>query len=852
MACAFPPHLAVPPRERLSLGSFSGAQHLGVLAPPRAPSPDPVQRGSTVLAWPAVANPGFALSSISGFSSPPAYFASPRGFSSAPLVQSPAGVPAPRPHQCSRTPVVTTARVVSWTNAPCLGLSYPTGGSAPVCGSAVILNSPSFTPNPSKCSSAPAEVNPLNSPPAHLSIPALLSPPSGEANVNRSPCGALSPSAPPMEPAQLLAPPNPEALSPDVSRAALDAPDRSRTPDRTSRLTTASSGLPAEPAHHRSLTPNPRALSPNSACGTAGSPYRSRTPQPRPPGTPSEAPGRPTAPHFDSTHLIPPPNPGVPSPTSDTEMATRGCYVSMPTILVDSGCTLAEKVNGYEFPRHTPSRKGLNSSPDPVPRGTPSPRSPRTPTILLDPADPSPNRTSLSPHAPLRMRGLSANRDARMSPVSPRAVSPRPGTTAPRSPLVAISPSRGFTSPIRSPRGDPEKPSNPVNSSQGLPPQPFPQEQLQSQPQHEKPAADESADPSSVSEAFPAHQQTKHSKQKHVAIQCVDPPSALKHPTDRQLPLQHRPTTCRVVLPPSAPKAPTDSTSKEKCLAMYVDTQDGLAVLRCPACSLSFSESVLPVALNCHHSLCQQCVRGLANGSVLSCPSCGVVTDIGVGAAPRKNFALSGLAKVPLESLHRMQTGIVLENLGACCPVCLDSYKDRVPVMLSCGHSVCQECLGDIATHHRTNVVECPECRKPTDLRQRQSNVANVALQHAVLAVVEMKRSASQTVIFPPEPPSGSTPVPTTSSPLSFAEASEELTEKERRARGAVVEGEEDERLMALSALQRELEEALARRKEEERRKREAQCAAEAKAAADFFATIPFLAPPTDATPPTA
>ena len=45
------------------------------------------------------------------------------------------------------------------------------------------------------------------------------------------------------------------------------------------------------------------------------------------------------------------------------------------------------------------------------------------------------------------------------------------------------------------------------------------------------------------------------------------------------------------------------------------------------------------------------------------------------------------------------------------CPICYDHYndKDKIPHILQCGHTFCQNCLMDLRT---SNILTCPTCRK--------------------------------------------------------------------------------------------------------------------------------------------
>ncbi|XP_036952399.1 nuclear factor 7, brain-like isoform X2 [Acanthopagrus latus] len=55
-----------------------------------------------------------------------------------------------------------------------------------------------------------------------------------------------------------------------------------------------------------------------------------------------------------------------------------------------------------------------------------------------------------------------------------------------------------------------------------------------------------------------------------------------------------------------------------------------------------------------------------------------------------------------------------------CCPVCLDVFED--PVVLSCGHSFCKDCLQSCWTERRTR--ECPVCKRRSSKKIIPPNLA--------------------------------------------------------------------------------------------------------------------------------
>ena len=70
------------------------------------------------------------------------------------------------------------------------------------------------------------------------------------------------------------------------------------------------------------------------------------------------------------------------------------------------------------------------------------------------------------------------------------------------------------------------------------------------------------------------------------------------------------------------------------------------------------------------------------------------------------------------------------------CPVCLESFapNSRVPKILSCGHSLCVECLTRIFDSSGLSNV-CPQCRKPFNYPTCESVPDNYALSQLLEAL---------------------------------------------------------------------------------------------------------------------
>ena len=120
---------------------------------------------------------------------------------------------------------------------------------------------------------------------------------------------------------------------------------------------------------------------------------------------------------------------------------------------------------------------------------------------------------------------------------------------------------------------------------------------------------------------------------------------------------------------------------------------------RLPCCRFPYDAwTRTPLVLDCHHTLCQSCVEDLQRGDTAICPECAMHTvglSKGVENLP-KNYALLDLHLNDSEIL-RKDTTELLDDAGGTCPVCLDNFAHKPPLVLRCGHTLCSECVFRIA-----------------------------------------------------------------------------------------------------------------------------------------------------------
>ena len=93
------------------------------------------------------------------------------------------------------------------------------------------------------------------------------------------------------------------------------------------------------------------------------------------------------------------------------------------------------------------------------------------------------------------------------------------------------------------------------------------------------------------------------------------------------------------------------------------------------------------------------------------------------------------VAKVILQQRNRVSDGAKpAPGEAPECPLCMEPYADdseHVPRILQCGHTACQGCLSlmlrTAKTEAHSKKLECPECRKVTEVKQgKASNLLKV------------------------------------------------------------------------------------------------------------------------------
>ena len=126
----------------------------------------------------------------------------------------------------------------------------------------------------------------------------------------------------------------------------------------------------------------------------------------------------------------------------------------------------------------------------------------------------------------------------------------------------------------------------------------------------------------------------------------------------------------------------------------------------------------------------------------MCCPTCMEPTE---AEALPKNYALLDL-KVKLSSSEFLNRDIsdIVDTAGGSCPVCLDPYTHKTPMVLECGHTLCSKCVLTIAMqvlrptlipvqalhlhlpHHGCD----GRCCRPTSVGPEVSTVLGKCLQH--------------------------------------------------------------------------------------------------------------------------
>lgn len=190
-----------------------------------------------------------------------------------------------------------------------------------------------------------------------------------------------------------------------------------------------------------------------------------------------------------------------------------------------------------------------------------------------------------------------------------------------------------------------------------------------------------------------------------------------------------------------------DAAAFPRIESVYIQADADHISIACPRCRASFD--VAPTRmLECNHTFCHTCVVQLCKDGRVTCPRCKKVTPVAAGGveALRPNYALGGLC-APLADLHvgrlqkRRGTDMLLDDIGATCPVCMESFArgGRVATVLGCGHSLCHGCCDALNEKARDAAFECPTCRMMTC---RAQGCVNQSLDKAIARILEMRTEA--------------------------------------------------------------------------------------------------------------
>ncbi|XP_062271767.1 E3 ubiquitin-protein ligase TRIM35-like [Scomber scombrus] len=124
--------------------------------------------------------------------------------------------------------------------------------------------------------------------------------------------------------------------------------------------------------------------------------------------------------------------------------------------------------------------------------------------------------------------------------------------------------------------------------------------------------------------------------------------------------------------------------------------------LCCPVCHEVFKD---PVLLSCSHSFCKDCLKSWwREKPTRECPVCKRRSSKG---EPPVSLVIKNLCESFLQDRdQRASEDLCKEDL--CCPVCHEVFRD--PVLLSCSHSFCKDCLKSWWREKPTR--ECPVCKR--------------------------------------------------------------------------------------------------------------------------------------------
>lgn len=116
---------------------------------------------------------------------------------------------------------------------------------------------------------------------------------------------------------------------------------------------------------------------------------------------------------------------------------------------------------------------------------------------------------------------------------------------------------------------------------------------------------------------------------------------------------------------------------------------------------------------------------------------------------------------------RRINEQDALDTMDSLCPVCFDPFGGtRTPMLLGCGHSVCDSCLKLMAKAAKSrSVIKCPECRITTGMfffpyclfpKKYQTQNANPLLTFGLVQKgKDINRHYRQGVTWRPPPPPG-------------------------------------------------------------------------------------------------
>lgn len=103
-----------------------------------------------------------------------------------------------------------------------------------------------------------------------------------------------------------------------------------------------------------------------------------------------------------------------------------------------------------------------------------------------------------------------------------------------------------------------------------------------------------------------------------------------------------------------------------------------------------------------------------------------------------KGSSASSNINSKINSFNNLNENNSSADLGTCfspydCGICLSLFE--TPMVLSCGHSICKNCIGNLKKESKTKKIQCPVCR-------RETIINDIKINYALSDIIEAKKKA--------------------------------------------------------------------------------------------------------------